>query len=96
MQIMKAVLDAVISQGIKVKGIDDVIVNVYLLDDMIYPLSFILDETDDLLIIVASEVDGYERAKIIPKDNISSIEIVYQQDLEPTTEDNTPNEVMYQ
>lgn len=93
---MKAVLDAVISQGIKVKGIDDVVVNVYLLDDMIYPLSFILDETDDLLIIVASELDGYERAKIIPKDNISSIEIVYQQDLEPTTEDNTPNEVMYQ
>lgn len=93
---MKAVLDAVISQGIKVKGIDDVVVNIYLLDDMIYPLSFILDETDDLLIIVASEVDGYERAKIIPKDNISSIEIVYQQDLEPTTEDNTPNEVMYQ
>ena len=96
MQIMKAVLDAVISQGIKVKGIDDVAVNVYLLDDMIYPLSFILDETDDLLIIVASELDGYERAKIIPKDNISSIEIVYQQDLEPTTEDNTTNEVMYQ
>ena len=96
MQIMKAVLDAVISQGIKVKGIDDVVVNVYLLDDMVYPLSFILDETDDLLIIVASELDGYERAKIIPKDNISSIEIVYQQDLEPTTEDNTPNEVMYQ
>lgn len=93
---MKAVLDAVISQGIKVKGIDDVVVNVYLLDDMIYPLSFILDETDDLLIIVASELDGYERAKIIPKDNISSIEIVYRQDLEPTTEDNTPNEVMYQ
>lgn len=96
MQIMKAVLDAVISQGIKVKGIDDVVVNVYLLDDMIYPLSFILDETDDLLIIVVSELDGYERAKIIPKDNISSIEIVYQQDLEPTTEDNTTNEVMYQ
>lgn len=96
MQIMKAVLDAVISQGIKVKGIDDVVVNIYLLDDMIYPLSFILDETDDLLIIVASELDGYERAKIIPKDNISSIEIVYQQDLEPTTEDNTTNEVMYQ
>lgn len=93
---MKAVLDAVISQGIKVNSIDDVVVNVYLLDDMIYPLSFILDETDDLLIIVVSELDGYERAKIIPKDNISSIEIVYQQDLEPTTEDNTTNEVMYQ
>lgn len=93
---MKAVLDAVISQGIKVNSIDDVVVNVYLLDDMIYPLSVILDETDDLLIIVASELDGYERAKIIPKDNISSIEIVYQQDLEPTTEDNTTNEVMYQ
>ena len=96
MQIMKAVLDAVISQGIKVKGIDDVAVNVYLLDDMIYPLSFILDETDDLLIIVASELDGYERAKIIPKDNISSIEIVYQQDLQqieiPTTEN---KDVMY-
>lgn len=93
---MKAVLDAVISQGIKVNSIDDVAVNVYLLDDMIYPVSFILDETDDLLIIVASELDGYERAKIIPKDNISSIEVVYQQDLEPTTEDNTTNEVMYQ
>jgi len=93
---MKAVLDAVISQGIKVKGIDDVVVNVYLLDDMVYPLSFILDETDDLLIIVVFELDGYERAKIIPKDNISSIEIVYQQDLQqietPTTEN---KDVMY-
>ena len=95
MQLIKAVLDAVITQGIKVSSIDDVPVNVYLLDDTIYPLSFILDETDDLLTITTTDPDGFERAKIIPKENLSSIEIIYQQDLEPPTEDNTTNEVMY-
>ena len=94
MQLIKAVLDAVITQGIKVSSIDDVPVNVYLLDDTIYPLSFILDETDDLLTITTTDPDGFERAKIIPKENLSSIELVYQQDLEPT-EETTTNEVMY-
>ena len=94
MQLIKAVLDAVITQGIKVSSIDDVLVNVYLLDDTIYPLSFILDETDDLLTIAVTDPDGFERAKIIPKENLSSIEIIYQQDLEPI-EETTTNEVMY-
>ena len=94
MQLIKAVLDAVITQGIQVSSIDDVPVNVYLLDDTIYPLSFILDETDDLLTIAVTDPDGFERAKIIPKENLSSIELVYQQDLEPT-EETTTNEVMY-
>lgn len=96
MQLIKAVLDAVITQGIKVSSIDDVPVNVYLLDDTIYPLSFILDETDDLLTIAVTDPDGFERAKIIPKENLSSIEIIYQQDLQqietPTTEN---KDVMY-
>ena len=95
MQIIKAVLDAVITQGIQVGSIDDVLVNVYLLDDTIYPLSFILDETDDLLTIAVTDPDGFERAKIIPKENLSSIELVYQQDLEPPAEETTTNEVMY-
>lgn len=96
MQIIKAVLDAVITQGIKVSSIDDVPINIYLLDDTIYPLSFILDETDDLLTIATTDPDGFERAKIIPKENLSSIEIIYQQDLQqietPTTEN---KDVMY-
>ena len=96
MQIIKAVLDAVITQGIQVSSIDDVPVNVYLLDDTIYPYSFILDETDDLLTIAVTSPDGFERAKIIPKENLSSIEIIYQQDLQqietPTTEN---KDVMY-
>ena len=95
MQLIKAVLDAVITQGIQVSSIDDIPVNVYLLDDTIYPLSFILDETDDLLTIGVTDPDGFERAKIIPKENLSSIEIIYQQDLEPI-EETTTNEVMYQ
>ena len=94
MQIIKAVLDAVITQGIQVSSIDDVPINIYLLDETIYPLSFILDETDDLLTIAVTDPDGFERAKIIPKENLSSIEIVYQQDLEPI-EETTTNEVMY-
>lgn len=96
MQIIKAVLDAVITQGIQVSSIDDVPINIYLLDDTIYPYSFILDETDDLLTIAVTDPDGFERAKIIPKENLSSIEIIYQQDLQqietPTTEN---KDVMY-
>ena len=96
MQLIKAVLDAVITQGIQVSSIDDVPVNVYLFDDTIYPYSFILDETDDLLTIAVTDPDGFERAKIIPKENLSSIEIIYQQDLQqietPTTEN---KDVMY-
>jgi len=96
MQLIKAVLDAVITQGIKVSSIDDVPVNVYLLDDTIYPLSFILDETDDLLTIAVTDPDGFERAKIIPKENLSSIEVIYQQDLEPPTTTPKNEDKMYQ
>lgn len=96
MQLIKAVLDAVITQGIKVSSIDDVLVNVYLLDDTIYPLSFILDETDDLLTIAVTDPDGFERANIIPKENLSCIEIVYQQDLEPPTTAPKNEDKMYQ
>lgn len=96
MQLIKAVLDAVITQGIQVSSIDDVPINIYLLDDTIYPYSFILDETDDLLTVAVTDPDGFERAKIIPKENVSSIEIIYQQDLQqietPTTEN---KDVMY-
>ena len=96
MQLIKAVLDAVITQGFKPSSIDDVPVNIYLIDDTIYPLSYIIDETDDLLTIAVTCMDGYERAKIIPKDNISNIEVIYEQDLQQEEEQtNHKEEVMY-
>ena len=50
--------------------------------EIIYPFSFIRDETPEYLIIDSTGDDGRERMVLVPKDKIISVNIVYQQDMD--------------
>lgn len=56
-------------------------------DGILYPLCFINHETLKYLIIDNTGDDGRERVVILPKDKISSVSIVYQQDIDLESED---------
>ena len=51
------------------------------LKDMVYPLCFIYSETLKYLVVDSTGDDGCERKVIIPKSEVISITIVYQQDI---------------
>ena len=58
------------------------------LRDMMYPLCFIDSETLKYLVVDSTGDDGCERKVIIPKSEVISITIVYQQDIDGIFEEN--------
>ena len=58
-----------------------------------YTMAYITYEDEDYLTIVVPNEDGAEFAKIIPKDTILSVDVMYQQMLEQPKE--TKGDVMY-
>lgn len=61
-------------------GLKDLCVSVDL-GDVVYPLSFIREETDNYLVIDSTGDDGCERLVVVAKDKILSVNVVYQQDM---------------
>ena len=49
--------------------------------DMIFPFCFIRRETLKYLIVDSTRADGTEGIVVIPKSNILSVSVVYEQDL---------------
>lgn len=47
-----------------------------------YPCAYLLYEDEDYLIIVITDQEGAELAKILRKDTILSVEVIYQQMLQ--------------
>ena len=56
-------------------------------------MAYIMHEDETYLTIVVPNADGAEFAKIIPKDTILSVDVMYQQMLEQPKE--TKGDVMY-
>ena len=55
--------------------------------DATFPLSFYFNETDSDLIIFVTQDDGREKLVVVPKTNITSWEVVYQDDIKALTEE---------
>ena len=55
--------------------------------DFTFPLSFYFDETDTDLIIFVTQDDGREKLVVVPKNNIISWGVVYQQDIDELMSD---------
>lgn len=62
-------------------------------DTLIYTMAYIMHEDETYLTIVVPNEDGAEFAKIIPKDTILSVDVMYQQMLEQPK--NTKGDVSY-
>lgn len=58
-----------------------------------YTMAYLLYEDEDYLIIAVPDKDGAELAKIIPKNTILTVEVIYQQMLKPKKE--PKGDVMY-
>lgn len=50
--------------------------------DIVYPFCFIRSETDKYLVVDSTRDDGTEGIVVIPKNNILSVSVVYQQDMD--------------
>ena len=65
------------------------------LHDLVYPLCFIHSETLKYLIVYSTGDDGNERLVVIPKSEIVSVGVVYQQDIDNIFEDDGKDEIMF-
>lgn len=65
------------------------------LKDLVYPLCFIYAETKRFLIVDSTGDDGCERKVIIPKSEIISVSIVYEQDIQGIFDGDKEEERMF-
>ena len=70
-----------LKQAMGMDNIKDLCVSIDL-RDAVYPMCFIRKETLKYLIVDSTGVDGCERVVIVPKSNILSVNVVYEQDID--------------
>lgn len=61
--------------------------DIYTTDGLCIPLAFYFSETDDYLIVFATQDDGREKLVSVAKAQISSWNVVYSDDIKALTED---------
>ena len=69
-----------LKKHMELEDIKDLCVSIDLLD-VVYPLCFIREETSDYLVVDNTDENGFEKVVIIPKENILSVKVVYEQDM---------------
>ena len=65
------------------------------LRELVYPLCFIHSETLKHLVVYSTGDDGNERIVIIPKCEIISVSVVYQQDIDNIFDSDSEEERMF-
>ena len=63
--------------------------------EIVFPLCFIRKETLKYLVVDSTADDGTEKVVVIPKDNILSVNVVYQQDIDRLFEVDGKDEKMF-
>ena len=84
----------ILKKVMNLDNIKDVCVKIDL-KDIYYPLTFISYENFKYLVIDATGDDGNERKVIIPKSEIISVSVVYQQDIDLIFEVDDEEKDMY-
>lgn len=91
MKIENILKNSLKEQGIK-KDIDKICFNVILDNELLYNLCFLIDEDEKWLTLVETTDEGLEKVRIINKDYICGIEVVYNEEL-LLAFDNGPEEI---
>ena len=81
--------------GMNIKDIEGICIRVEM-DALVYPLCFILEETDNELVVASTGDDGAERIVIINKAKIVSVNVVYQQDIDAIFESDGEENAMFE
>lgn len=79
MNLSKLLMASLIKQDIAVESYEEVPFNVHTIGGMDYFLCFLIAETEKYIVVVETTMIGTEELRIIKKDNIDSLEIVYGQ-----------------
>lgn len=74
---------------------EDVCFNIVLNNGFVYEKCFLLSESDDDIFIVETDAEGFERARIVFKEHISSVEMLYRDQLFIEEVDDSENERMF-
>lgn len=61
--------------------------------DIVFPLCFIRSENLKYLVLDSTAEDGTEKVVIVPKSNVLSVNVVYQQDIERMFEGDDEDEM---
>ena len=61
--------------------------------DVVFPLCFIRSENLKYLVLDSTAEDGTEKVVIVPKSNVLSVNVVYQQDIERMFEGDDEDEM---
>ena len=64
-------------------------------DTHTYTMAYLFYEDEDYLIISVPDEDGHEFTKILNKDTILTVEVIYQQMLTPKKDKNPKGDVTY-
>lgn len=78
----------------KVEKVEDLCVKIDL-KEIVYPLCFISHESLKYLVVDSTGDDGNERKVVIPKSEIISISVVYQQDIDEIFDLDNEEEKMF-
>ena len=70
-----------LKKHMELEDIKDLCISIDLVE-VVYPLCFIREETSDYLVVDNTDENGFEKVVIIPKENILSVKVVYQQDID--------------
>ena len=79
----------------KVEKVEDLCVKVDLKEGIVYPLCFISHESLKYLVVDSTGEDACERKVVIPKSEIISISVVYQQDIDEIFDLDNEEEKMF-
>lgn len=80
MKVENLLKSALNGQGID-KSIDKICFNVVLKNELIYTVCFLVEEDDKWLTFVETSEDGLEKVRMVNKDYICSIEVIYNEEL---------------
>lgn len=79
----------------KVENVEDLCVKVDLKEGIVYPLCFISHESLKYLVVDSTGEDGCERKVVLPKSEILSISVVYEQDIQGIFDSDNKEEKMF-
>ena len=86
---------SLIKQDIDVKSHEEIAFNVHLTDNISYFFFFFVAETEKYVVIVETTLQGTEELRILKKDRIISVDIIYDVEQILTAEPQEHHDVMF-
>lgn len=86
---------SLIKQDIDVKSHEEIAFNVHLTDNISYFFCFLVAETERYVVIVETTLQGTEELRILKKDKIISVDIIYDVEQILTAEPQEHHDVMF-